>query len=70
MRTPEQEIEMMDKAVEAALEADREKSLRDVFATAALGSLIVATPNRPHYMVADDAYGYADAMLAARKQKP
>jgi hypothetical protein len=58
------------QAVEAALEADREKALRDVFATAALGALI----SRSHYtsgdtnFIAERSYDFADAMMKARKQ--
>jgi hypothetical protein len=50
--------------VDAALAADREASLRDMFAAAALAGVV------PHFSYKDaakEAYFYADAMLAARK---
>lgn len=59
-------------AVEAALAADREAALRDVFAASALAAIIAEggsyfTPTQ-QAMQADRAYEYADAMLKARKQ--
>lgn len=53
------------KAVEAALAADREAALRDVFAAAALSALIGKLSDIDSIPV--HAYRYADAMLAARK---
>lgn len=59
------------EVVEAALAADREAALRDVFAASALGALIVQEGRNyrldPH-TVALKSYVYADAMLAARKR--
>lgn len=60
------------EAVEAALAADREAALRDVFATAALGAFLCAPG---HYAandptsVAQRAYHYADAMVEERKHR-
>jgi hypothetical protein len=51
--------------VEAALAADREASLRDMFASAALAAL--ATWGGDRDLVARRAYSYADAMMKARK---
>ena len=59
-------------AVEAALAADREAALRDVFATAALGGIIVEnggyTDGRMQEAQCRMAYAYADAMMEARKK--
>lgn len=54
-------------AVEAALKADREAALRDVFAAAALGALMMTYPDEPEGARAAWAYAQADAMLEARK---
>jgi hypothetical protein len=62
-------VEEATEAVEAALAADREAALRDVFAAAALGALIARghfDPGHPHG-VACDAYRHADAMMHVRK---
>lgn len=57
--------------VEVALEADREASLRDVFATAALGAIIArdGSVTMEQYQKAQVrlAYAYADVMLTIRK---
>jgi hypothetical protein len=58
--------------VEAALAADREAALRDVFAATALGAMIASAPlcDRSHInkrVWAGVAYDWADAMLKARK---
>jgi hypothetical protein len=42
-------------------------SLRDYFAAKAMQALISADQMTPHDYVANDAYGYADAMLKARE---
>jgi len=54
-------------AVEAALAADREAALRDVFAASALGALIAI--HCPVHSTAEEAYLYADAMMKARKEQ-
>lgn len=58
-------------AVEAALEADRESSLRDMFATAALGAILSrdGTSTMAIYQKGQVAmaYSYADAMMEVRK---
>lgn len=58
--------------VEAALAADREAALRDVFAGVALGGMLASAPvvdrstvNKPLW--ARLSYEWADAMLEARK---
>ena len=59
-------------AVEAALAADREAALRDVFATAAIGAIITENGAYVDRRIKDAhcllAYEYADAMLEARKK--
>lgn len=68
----EYDLRSPQEAVEAALEADRLKALRDVFAAAALGAMI--TGGREYHernmqlVQAKRAYEYADVMLEARKQ--
>jgi hypothetical protein len=42
-------------------------TLRDYFAAKAMQGLISADQMTPHDYVANDAYGYADAMLKARQ---
>ena len=42
-------------------------TLRDYFAAKAMQGLISADQMTPHDYVANDAYGYADAMLKARE---
>jgi len=42
-------------------------TLRDYFAANAMQGLISADQMTPHDYVANDAYGYADAMLKARQ---
>ena len=59
-----------DAAVESALKADREAALRDVFACSAMGALIAQGAVDAEWQIAQAAYGYADAMLAARKAAP
>jgi hypothetical protein len=54
------------KSVEAALAADREASLRDMFAAAALGAIVSRSPVMPGE-AAQAAYTYADAMMFKRK---
>jgi hypothetical protein len=46
---------------------DEGMSLRDYFAAKAMQGLISADQMTPHDYVANDAYGYADAMLKARQ---
>ena len=58
--------ESMKAAVEGALEADREKSLRDVYAGVALGGFIAQ--GKPTPFAVDEAWYAADLMLAARKK--
>jgi hypothetical protein len=41
-------------------------TLRDYFAAKAMQALISADQMTPHDYLANDAYGYADAMLKAR----
>jgi hypothetical protein len=57
--------------VEAALAADREAALRDVFATAALAAVIpllgLSNFSTGHDLAASYAYSYADAMMKMRK---
>jgi hypothetical protein len=55
-------IEHLHEPVTAGME------LRDYFAAKAMQALISADPMRIYEYVANDAYGYADAMLKARKQ--
>lgn len=58
-------------AVEAALAADREAALRDVFAAAALGAILAHTSySNPRMQAVQcrDAYSYADLMLEVRKE--
>lgn len=58
------------KMVEKALAADREAALRDVFAAAALGALVVQEGRNYRLdpgILASKSYVYADAMLEARK---
>lgn len=55
------------KMVEAALAADREAALRDVFATAALPVLMERHVHAPRLAVIEEAFRWADAMLASRK---
>lgn len=43
-------------------------SLRDYFAAAALQGILARSPET-NQMTAEDAYGYADAMLKAREAK-
>ena len=66
------EMREQQAAVEAALEKDREKSLRDLFAGSALGAIIAsvgAHSSRSYQQsAAQQAYGYADAMMEARKK--
>lgn len=59
------------RAVEAALEAEREKGLRDVFAASALGAIVAQSGG---YITTSEqarqarmAYQYADAMMKARR---
>ena len=61
--------------VEAALEADREKALRDVFATAAMQSEIASLeeagiPDNAYMRenIARSAYRMADAMMKVRRE--
>jgi hypothetical protein len=64
-------IPTTQEVVEDALAADREASLRDMFAAAALGALIVRSDffsNCGHMALL--AYKQADVMLLARKEKP
>lgn len=59
-------------AVEAALAADREAALRDVFAAAALGAILCKPETYyPHdpASTAQKAYTYADAMIEERKHR-
>lgn len=73
--TPEDREEQLTvaelhEATVSALAEEREAALRDVFATAALGSLIVARGRNAVQAidaVADEAYVYADAMMKARR---
>ena len=56
------------KAVEEALAADREATLRDVFAAAALSALVGRYDREDSIVaIARAAYLYADNMLAVRK---
>jgi hypothetical protein len=65
------------QAVEDALAADREKSLRDLFAASAMGALIAKYGEEPplgarvfldrRQRLCEEAYDYADDMLEARK---
>jgi hypothetical protein len=59
--------EEASRNVEAALAADREAALRDVFAAAALGALVMR--GRTPADAADGSYNYADAMMETRKKK-
>ena len=63
--------EARQEAVEAALAVDREAALRDVFATAALGSILsengAYSDDRMRQQQCQLAYCYADAMMEARK---
>lgn len=58
------------EVVEAALKTEREAMLRDMFATAALGAIIVQVGMSPYTASkigqAMHAYEYADAMIKAR----
>lgn len=62
-----EDVQDHQKAVEAALAADREAALRDVFAAAALSALVANYPRDMFLSVADWSYKYADAMLTKRK---
>ena len=63
--------EAQQAAVEAALKADREAALRDVFAAAALSGILACFKDHYNYSSkasrAALAYEYADLMLDARK---
>jgi hypothetical protein len=65
-------LEEQQAMVEAALEADRMASLRDMFAGAALGAIIArdGSVSMEVYQQAQSrlAYKYADAMLQVRKE--
>jgi hypothetical protein len=65
--------EVQHEAVEKALAADREASLRDMFAAAALGAMLAdrsrCTDDWWPLDIARHTYTYADAMLQARKEK-
>jgi hypothetical protein len=60
------------------MDGDKGMTLRDYFAAAALRAIVAKTPYRTGPVTADHherpiargAYAYADAMLAARKEKP
>lgn len=62
----EEEGKARQDMVEAALKADREAALRDMFAAAALSG-IVAKGGWSKENAARIAYEHADAMLTARK---
>ena len=62
----------IQEAVEAALEADRTASLRDVFAGVAFGAMLTHDRfygDAKYDRYADDAYVAADAMLRARQRR-
>lgn len=67
------EAEERKRTVEDALEADREKGLRDVFAASALGAIIASSGGNEwctreiRMRHARSAYAYADAMMKARQ---
>ena len=67
----EQEIlKDIHAATEAALKADREAALRDVFAAAALSGIVVCHHKDgfvDRHQCARMAFDYADAMLACRR---